>query len=182
MRRQQFDSQSLATFRMRCWHELADMDHPHYIQDYMQLADDARRMHVAITQRLCRDFPAHQPLDATRAEAEAELLVTVLLADHYATTCSCQPSDPSQPSDLRQRAYALLPHLRDKRLLCHLLVLLLFTDSHSSPALQSQASPTFQPHSASTLQSQILPLLPTLEQQNPEDRHIQNLYHATVEV
>lgn len=151
------DSAALAAFRMRCWYELGDTAHDHYIQDYDQLLHDAYAMRQDIVKKLRAEFPSRKRLPAGKADALAELLVTALLADFYGKAYD------SRPVDFVGRCYAILPKVANDVLRCYLLVLLFWLDA-PTPELQSRIDALM-----STWPSDAL---------TPEDHYVQALYHA----
>ena len=150
-------SSALAAFRLRCWFELGDTAHDHYIQDYNQLLHDASIMHRDIVRKLRADYPSKKRLPDGKADTLAELLVTALLADYYG-----RPFD-SHPLDLVGRSYAILPKVSNAVLRCYLLVLLFWLDG-PTPELRSRIDALMSTWSPDAL--------------TPEDRYVQSLYHA----
>lgn len=151
------DSAALAAFRMRCWYELGDTAHDHYIQDYDQLLHDAYTMRQDIVKKLRTEFPSRKRLPAGKADTLAELLVTALLADFYGKAYD------SRPVDFVGRCYAILPKVANDVLRCYLLVLLFWLDGPDQ-----------------ALKSQIDSLMPLWNKSSstPEDQYVRDLYHA----
>ena len=151
------DSHTLAAFRMRCWYELGDTAHDHYVQDYSQLLHDAYLMRQDIVKTLRTEYPTRKRLPAGKTDTLAELLVTALLADFYSKGYD------SRPVDFVGRCYAILPKVTNTVLRCYLLVLLFWLDG-PDPELQSQIDTLMPLWNQSTL--------------TPEDQYVRDLYHA----
>ena len=152
---------TLAAFRMRCWYELGDKAHQHFVEDYAQLQRDACGMREQIIQELKREYPERKGLPEGKADAVAELLVTALLADHYGGGFS------DTAADFVSRAYGIVPQIANSTLLCYLLVLLFWLDE-----------PTEE------LKERIDGLMASWreEELTPEDRYVKGLYDATANV
>ena len=148
-------SSALAAFRLRCWYELGDTAHDHYIQDYDQLLHDASAMRHDIYKKLRAEYTSKKRLAHDKADTLAELLVTALLADYYG-----RPYD-NHPMDLVGRSYAILPNIDNDILRCYLLVLLFWLDA-PTPELQSQIDRLMSFWSPDTL--------------TPEDKYVKELY------
>lgn len=143
---------------MRCWYELGDKTHPHFVQDYEQLQYDASAMREHIIEELKTDYPARKRLPDGKADALAELLVTALLADYYSRGFN------DKPADFVSRSYDLLPKIGNTTLLCYMLVLLFWLDEPTN-----------------TLKTQIDSLMSTWKEEEltPEDKYVKELYEAT---
>lgn len=151
------DSATLTAFRMRCWCELGDTAHDHYIQDYDQLLRDACAMRQHIFKKLRAEYPSMKRPPANKADTLAELLVTAFLADFYGRPYN------DNPIDLVGRSYAILPKIDNHTLQCYLSVLLFWLDA-PTPELKSQIDDLMSTWSPDAL--------------TPEDKYVQSLYHA----
>lgn len=160
--KESLDTLHLAAFRMRCWYEMGDKLHPHYVEDYRQLADDSEQMRKAILPHLSKNLSISRLHSETFVNSQAELLITVLLAEYY-----CQQFDSDLLSSLLVRANALVPWITNRQLLCYLLVLLFF----------------FEDNPAKTMKSRIDGLMAMWKQKDItlEDEHLRKLYRAKLE-
>ena len=146
---------------MRCWYELGDRAHQHFVEDYEQLQRDACGMRERIIQELKTDYPVRKRLPDGKADALAELLVTALLADYYSGGFS------DTAADFVSRAYGIVPKIGNTTLLCYMLVLLFWLDE-----------PTEE------LKARIDSLMVSWreEELTPEDRYVKELYEATANI
>lgn len=150
-------SSALAAFRLRCWYELGDTAHDHYIQDYDQLLHDACTMRHDIFKKLRSEYTPKKRLAHDKADTLAELLVTALLADYYG-----RPYD-NHPMDLVGRSYAILPNIDNDILRCYLLVLLFWLDGPDQ-GLKSQIDSLMSLWNKNSL--------------TPEDIYVRDLYNS----
>ena len=149
------DSASLAAFRMRCWHELDASDGVHYIQDYFQLVDDAEQMRGRIKDTLRKCYPRGRRVSDDKAEYLGELLVTALLEERFCIYHG------NRPEEFYGRTYSLIPQLKNKKLLCYMLVLLFWLD---------------KPDDAMRLRIDNLMSMWTEQDAMPEDKYVRDLY------
>lgn len=159
---QPLDTLQLAAFRMRCWYEMGDREHPHYVEDYRQLAKDSEQMRAAIMPHLSKKVSAAKLHHEDYVNSQAELLVTALLGEYF-----CQHFDSDLLSALLSRGYALLPWLTNRQLLCYLLVLLFFFEETPTKAMKSRIDGLMVIWKKKTM---------TLE-----DQHLRKLYRAKLE-